>query len=99
MFAPSRELAEEFAAASITTCDERHRHTQELLHDYILKKFSPNAENIRQRVLLLVLKGKDAVLQTRAVTGHIVHERVHPCCRDRRWCWSRLRRPPQAPRE
>ncbi|MGA7213302.1 MAG: nucleoside-diphosphate kinase [Terrimicrobiaceae bacterium] len=76
MFAPSRELAEEFAAASITTCDERHRHTQELLHDYILKKFSPNAENIRQRVLLLVLKGKDAVLQTRAVTGHIVHERI-----------------------
>ena len=53
MFAPSRELVEEFAAASIMKCDERHRHTQELLRDYILKKFSPDAENVRQRVLLL----------------------------------------------
>jgi nucleoside diphosphate kinase len=76
MFAPSRELVEEFAAASITKCDDRHRRTQELLHDYILKKFSPNAENVRQRVLLLVLKGDDALLQTRTVIGHIVHERV-----------------------
>ena len=76
MFAPSRELVEEFAAASIVKTDERHRRTQELLRDYILKKFSPDGENIRQRVLLLVLRGENAVLQTRAVTGHIVHERT-----------------------
>ena len=43
MFAPSRELVEEFAAASIVKTDERHRRTQELLRDYILKKFSPDA--------------------------------------------------------
>jgi nucleoside diphosphate kinase len=75
MFAPSRELVEEFAAASVTT-DERHRPTQELLRDYILKKFSPDANNVRQRLLLLVLKGENAVLKTRAVTGRIVHERA-----------------------
>ena len=75
MFAPSRELVEEFAAAAVPEGDQRWRGTQELLREYILKKFSPDAENVRQRVLLLVLKGKNAVLQTRAVAGHIVHER------------------------
>ena len=75
MFAPSRELVEEFAAASVTT-EERHRPTQELLRNYILKKFSPSANNVRQRLLLLVLKGENAVVKTRAVTGRIVHERA-----------------------
>jgi nucleoside diphosphate kinase len=76
MFAPSRELAEEFAAALIPKKSTQKRHgTQELLRDYVLRKFAPDADNVRQRVLLLVLRGKNAVLQTRAVTGHIVHER------------------------
>jgi nucleoside diphosphate kinase len=75
MFAPSRELVEEFAAASVPVSDQRHRRTQELLHEYILKKFSPDAGNVRQRVLLLLLRGKNAVLQTRSVAGHIVRER------------------------
>lgn len=76
MFAPSRELVEEFAAATVTEHDERHRRTQELIRDYILKKFTPSPEGVRQRVLLLVLKGEDAVLKTRTTVGHIVHERT-----------------------
>jgi nucleoside diphosphate kinase len=76
MFAPSRGLVQEFAAASIAEPDERHSRTQELLRDYILKKFAPDAENVRQRVLLLVLKGENAVLRTRSVTGRIVQERT-----------------------
>ena len=83
MFAPSRELVQEFVGASAAAADERHRRTQELLRDYILKKFAPNAENVRQRVLLLVLRGENAVLRTRSVTGRIAQERscqrtVHP---------------------
>ena len=74
MFAPSRELVEEFAAALIPQGAKRHQ-TQELLRQYIVKNFPPDAESVRQRVLLLVLKGENAVLQTRAVTGHIVQER------------------------
>ena len=74
MFAPSRELVQEFVEASAASADERHRRTQELLRDYILKKFAPNAEKVCQRVLLLVLRGENAVLKTRTVTGHIVHE-------------------------
>jgi nucleoside diphosphate kinase len=74
MFAPSRELVEEFAAALIPQGAKRHQ-TQELLRQYIVKNFVPDAERMRQRVLLLILRGENAVSQTRAVTGHIVQER------------------------
>ncbi len=74
MFAPSHELVAEFAAALIPEGTKRHQ-AQELLREYILRNFAPDTERVRQRVLLLVLRGENAVLQTRAVTGHIVQER------------------------
>jgi nucleoside diphosphate kinase len=74
MFAPSRELVLEFAAALIPEGARRHQ-TQELLRQYILKNFAPDPAGVRQRVLLLILQGEGAILQTRAVTGHIVQER------------------------
>jgi len=77
MFAPSRELIEEYAKGIVSDSDARHRRTQELIRDYLLKNFSPNAEGKkRRRVLLLVLKGPDAVRKVLEVTGHIVHERT-----------------------
>lgn len=76
MFAPGEELVAEFAEATVTETDERHRRTQELIREYILKKLSPDAHGVRQRVLLLIVKGEDAVLKTRTVVGHIVHERT-----------------------
>ncbi len=76
MFAPSRELVAEFAGTIVTERDDRHRRTQELIRDYVLKNFAPDAEGRRRRVLLLVLRGEDAVAKTRAVAGHIVHERT-----------------------
>lgn len=76
LFAPSPELVKEFADATVTVSDARHRRTQELIREYVLKKFSPDAEGVPQRVLLLILKGEDAVLKTRSVVGHIVHERT-----------------------
>jgi len=74
LFAPSQGLIEEFAAATVTDADERHRRTQELIRDYVLKKLAPDAEGVVQRVLFLVLRGEDAVQKTRTVVGHIVHE-------------------------
>lgn len=74
LFAPSQGLIEEFAAATVTDTDERHRRTQELIRDYVLKKFSSDADGVVQRVLFLVLRGEDAVQKTRTVVGHIVHE-------------------------
>ena len=74
MFAPSNDLVEEFAAALIPEGTKPHK-MQELLRQYILKNFAPDTESVRRRVLLLVLQGENAVLQTRSVAGHIVQER------------------------
>jgi len=76
MFAPGPDLLAELSAATVTETDERHRRTQELIRDYILKKLSPDPDGVSQRVLLLVLRGENAVLKTRTVVGHIVNERT-----------------------
>ena len=76
LFAPGPELLAELSAATVTETDERHRRTQELIREYILKKLSPGPDGVSQRVLLLVLKGEDAVHKTRSVVGHIVNERT-----------------------
>jgi len=76
MLAPSRELVEELAASTVTETDERHRRTQELIREYVLKKLAPSPTGGRRRALLLILKGEDAVLKTRTVVGHIVNERT-----------------------
>ncbi len=77
MFAPSKELAEAYAAMTATNSDNpRHRATQELIRDYILKNFAPAADGQRARVMLLVFKGPDAVQKVMTAVGHIVHERT-----------------------
>lgn len=76
MFAPSRELIEEYAAGIVTDPEPRHRRTQELIREYVLKNLAPNPEGKRRRALLLVLRGEDAVNTVLTVAGHIVHERT-----------------------
>lgn len=76
MFAPSRELIEEYAESIVTETDDRHRRTQELIREYVLQNLAPNADGKRRRVLLLVLKGEDAVNRVLTVAGHIVHART-----------------------
>ncbi len=76
MFAPGHEMVQELAASTVTETDGRHRATQELIRDYVLKKLSPDASGARKRVMVLILKGDDAVLKTRTVVGHIVHGRT-----------------------
>ncbi len=76
LFAPGAELLAEYAAATVTETDERHRRTQELIREYILKKLSADASGTRQLVLLLVLQGENAVQKTLDVVGHIVNERT-----------------------
>lgn len=78
MFAPSPELANRFADLMVTESDteSKSRQTQELIRDYIRKAFSPDDLGTRQRVLLLVFKGEDAVLKTRVIAGPIGVERT-----------------------
>ena len=77
MFAPSRELAETYAATAVTEDNNpRHRATQELIRDYILQNFAPDAEGHKARCLMLVFRGPEAVNRIMNVVGHIVHERT-----------------------
>src|SRR6266403_3894319 len=76
MFAPSPELAKRYAEAIITETDARHRATQELLREYVLKNFTGNIQGQQPRVLLLVFRGPDAVEKMHRTVGHIVNERT-----------------------
>src|SRR5437762_13097346 len=76
MFAPSAELAKRYAETIVTETDARHRATQELLRDYVLKNFTGKVNGQQPRVLLLVFRGPDAVGKVHRVVGTIVHDRT-----------------------
>src|SRR5213593_420094 len=76
MFAPSSELAKRYADTIVTETDPRHRATQELIREYVLKNFTGNINGQRPRVLFLVFRGPDAVEKIHRTVGHIVHERT-----------------------
>jgi nucleoside diphosphate kinase len=76
MFAPSAELARRYADTIVTASEPRHRATQELIRDYVLKNFTGMVNGQRPRVLTLVFRGDDAIERMHRVVGHIVHERT-----------------------
>jgi nucleoside diphosphate kinase len=76
MFAPSRELVIRYAETIVTETEPRHRATQELIRDYVLKNFTGEKSGQRPRVLFLIFRGPDAVERMRHTVGHIVHERT-----------------------
>lgn len=76
MFAPSLELVKRYSEVIISTNDPQDRQVQELIRDYILKNFSPEAgTGRRRRVMLLLFRGEDAVRKVRSVVGNISAER------------------------
>ena len=76
MFAPSEELVRRYTEDIVSSQDEGHRATQELIQAYVRKNFTGERENQRPRVLLLVFRGENAIEKIRHVVGHIVHERT-----------------------
>ena len=76
MFAPSHELAERYAETIVTETDPRHRATQGLIRDYVLKNFTGEKNGQHPPVLFLIFRGPDAVEKIRHTVGHIVHERT-----------------------
>jgi nucleoside diphosphate kinase len=76
MFAPSQELVERYAKTIVTETEPRHRATQELIRDYVLKNFAGDKDGQRSRVMLLVFRGPAAVEKMHRTIGHIVHERT-----------------------
>jgi len=71
LFVPSPALVEAYAETATGPRDPKHEATQELIRRYIRTNFLPLADGTPARVLLLVLRGEDAVLKTRNVTGAI----------------------------
>jgi len=76
MFAPGTELAQRYADTIVTETDARHRATQQLIREYVLKNFTGEKNGQRPRVLFLIFRGPDAVDRIHHVVGHIVHERT-----------------------
>ena len=76
MFAPSAELTKRYAETIVTETEPRHRATQELIRDYVLKNFTGKINGQRARALMLVFRGPDAVEKIHHTIGHIVHERT-----------------------
>src|SRR5881409_3051220 len=76
MFAPSSELAKRYADTIVTETDSRHRATQELIREYVLKNFTGEKNGQHARVLLLIFRGPDGVEKIHRTVGHIVHERT-----------------------
>jgi len=72
MFSPSPELIREYASSIPCADDPENRRIQELIRDYILERFAPDASTGRgRRVMMLVFRGEDAVRKTFSVVGHI----------------------------
>src|SRR6202047_4107571 len=65
MFAPSRELVIRYAETIVTETEPRHRATQELIRDYVLKNFTGQKDGQRPRVLFLIFRGPDAGVEMR----------------------------------
>jgi len=76
MFAPGEELVRRYAGTIVTSTDERHRATEELLRDYVLRNFTGTVRGQQARVMMLVFSGEEAVKKVRDTVGHIVNERT-----------------------
>ncbi|MGB9603994.1 MAG: nucleoside-diphosphate kinase, partial [Limisphaerales bacterium] len=62
MFAPSKELIEEYAKTIVNSNDPWDRKIQELIREYVLSKMGPDPRTgVRRRVMALLFKGEDAV--------------------------------------
>lgn len=71
MYAPSKELVEEYASIVVSSADPQDRKIQELIRQYVITKIGPAPQTQRrQRVMVLLFKGEDAVAKVRKVVGN-----------------------------
>ncbi len=70
MFAPSRELVDEYAAQIVSAGDPQDRRIQELICEYVRQNLAPHpATGQRRRVMVLLFRGDEAVRKVRSVVG------------------------------
>lgn len=71
IIAPTRALAEAYAADSERTVGARNPSFGPLFRDYVLDQFSPTPDGRRHRVMMLLFRGEDACAKLFAVAGDI----------------------------
>ncbi len=72
MFSPSAALTREYAESITSDDDPEHRRIQEMIRQYVLDRFGPDAKTGRgRRLMMLVFRGEDAVRKTFSVVGHV----------------------------
>jgi nucleoside diphosphate kinase len=76
MFAPSAELVREYADSIVSEEDPQQKRVQEWLRDYVLERFAPAPSGRRQRVMMLLFRGPDAVRKVREVVGGFDPDRI-----------------------
>jgi nucleoside diphosphate kinase len=84
LFAPGKELAQEYAETFKTDWAKGRKdaggnseEVRQLLHDYVLTNYSPDPATVRrQRVLMLLFRGEDALAKVRECVGAIGHSSV-----------------------
>ncbi|MDD2709788.1 MAG: nucleoside-diphosphate kinase [Verrucomicrobiae bacterium] len=78
MFAPSKELVQEYAATFKDGAHGggRNDKTRQLIHDYILANYMPEADGSRHRVLMLLFRGEGAVEKVRECVGDVSYRSV-----------------------
>lgn len=76
MFAPSVELANQYADQTVSADDPQDRRIQGLIEDYIRRNLAPDpTSGRRRRVMMLLFRGEDAVRKVRSVVGTFSAER------------------------
>ncbi|NOY74705.1 MAG: nucleoside-diphosphate kinase [Kiritimatiellaeota bacterium] len=70
MIAPSKELAEKYAASLLETVGARDKRAAKLLSDYVKRTFSPSGGR-RHRVMMLMFKGENTCSKLFSIAGDI----------------------------
>ena len=72
VFAPGKELVEEYAKTVVTKNDPQPQEVQELIRRYVLENYMPEPKTgRRKRTLVLLFRGDDAVRRVRNVVGNV----------------------------
>ena len=77
MFAPSQELVDQYASILVSSNDPQDRKIQELIKGYVQEKLAPNPKTKRrQRTLMMLFRGEDAVAKIRDAVGNFSISRI-----------------------
>ena len=83
MFAPSREMVEEYLAAIPARKIDPDRQIRSLIRKYLRQNYAPGPRGHRRRVMFLLFRGRSAYHELSDIVGHITRGSLSgECIRD-----------------